>query len=129
MPERLCPVEVSATTRAPSPAASSGHSRLASVKCPRWLVANCASQPGPTRVSGQAMIAALLMRMSTLAPRSSTRSAKPRTLSCEPRSSSSTRTRSIPSSTSAACSGRRAGTITLAPAPLSARTVSSPRPE
>ena len=27
-------------------------------------MANCASQPGPTRVSGQAMIAALLMRMS-----------------------------------------------------------------
>ena len=35
-------------------------------------MANCASQPGPTRVSGQAMIAALLMRMSTLRPRSST---------------------------------------------------------
>ena len=31
-------------------------------------MANCASQPGPTRVSGQAMIAALLMRMSTLRP-------------------------------------------------------------
>ena len=37
-------------------------------------MANCASQPGPTRVSGQAMIAALLMRMSTLRPASSTRS-------------------------------------------------------
>ena len=32
--------------------ASAGHSRLASAKWPRWLVANCASQPGPTRVSG-----------------------------------------------------------------------------
>src|SRR3954468_9643796 len=77
MPERLCPVDESATTRAPLPSASSGHSRLASAKCPRWLVANCASQPGPTRVSGEAMIAALLMRMSTLRPPSSTRSAKP----------------------------------------------------
>src|SRR4051795_13133183 len=129
MPERLCPVDESATTRAPLPSASSGHSRLASAKCPRWLVANCASQPGPTRVSGEAMIAALLMRMSTLPPRSSTRSAKPRTLSRSPRSSSSTRTRSMPASTSVACCGRRAGTITSAPAPLSARTVSSPRPE
>ena len=45
-------------------AASAGQSRFASAKWPRWLVANCASQPGPTRVSGQAMIAALLMRMS-----------------------------------------------------------------
>jgi hypothetical protein len=40
------------------------------------VVANCASQPGPTRVSGQAMIAALLMRMSTLRPEFSTRPAK-----------------------------------------------------
>ena len=46
-------------TRAPSPSASSGHSRFASAKWPRWLVANWGSQPGPTRVSGQAMIAAL----------------------------------------------------------------------
>src|SRR3954449_6353503 len=129
MPERLCPVEESATTRAPPSCASSGHSRLASAKWPRWLVANCASQPGPTRVSGQAMIAALLMRMSTGRAASSTRSAKACTLPRSPRSSSSTRTRSMPERTSPACSGRRAGTITSAPAPLSARTVSSPRPE
>src|SRR3954471_13240003 len=129
MPESLWPVEESATTRAPPSAASSGHSRLASAKWPRWLVANCASQPGPTRVSGAAMIAALLMRTSTPRPPSSMRCAKPCTLSRSPRSSSATSTRSMPARTSAACAERRAGTTTGAPAPLSARAVSSPTPE
>ena len=39
-------------------------------------MANCASQPGPTRVSGQAMIPALLIRMSMPRPASRNRSAK-----------------------------------------------------
>src|SRR5215212_3408650 len=123
MPESLWPVELSATTRAPPSAASSGHSRLASAKCPRWLVANCASHPGPTRVSGAAMIAALLMRMSTPRPASSTRCAKPATLSRSPRSRSSTVTRSTPASTSRACSRRRAGSST------SAAVLRGPKPE
>ena len=74
-------------------AASAGQRRFVSAKWPRWLVANCASQPGPTRVSGLAMIAALLMRMSTVAAgRRGSARRRPCTLSRSPRSSSSTST-------------------------------------
>ena len=92
-------------------------------------MANCASQPGPTRVSGHAMIAALLIRIAMLRPASRMRSANAWTLSRSPRSSAATSTPSIPASAASATAGRRAGTMTCAPAPASARTVSSPMPE
>ena len=81
MPPRWWPAEDSATTRPPSPAASAGHSRVVSAKCPRWFVPNWASQPGPMRVSGQAMIPALLISRSSGRPLARKRSAKSATLS------------------------------------------------
>ena len=91
-----CPADDSATTRAPPPAASAGQSRLVSAKWPRWLVANCASQPGPTRVSGAGHDAALLMSRSICGRSRGTARRSARTLSRSPRSSSSTSTPSIP---------------------------------
>jgi ribosomal protection tetracycline resistance protein len=55
---RAALIDVLAEHDDPPSAASAGHSRFASTKWPRWLVANCASHPGPARVSGHAMIAA-----------------------------------------------------------------------
>ena len=79
------------------------------------------------RVSGDAMIPALSITMSTDRPDARNRSANASTLSCEPRSSSSTSARSPRASRAA--SGRRAGTTTCAPAFASALVVSRPRPE
>lgn len=53
------------TTRACRPASKAGHSRLITTKCPRWFVANCDSQPLPTRRSGGAMISAEAITRST----------------------------------------------------------------
>ncbi len=119
----------SATTRAPPPAASAGQSRLASAKWPRWLVANCASQPGPTRVSGQAMIAALLIRRSIDAAgreealgerRDAVEVGEVELVDLDALDAGERLARGV---------GRRAGTTTCAPAAASARVVSSPSPQ
>ena len=43
--ERRWAAELTQTIRASPAAASAGRSPVASAKCPRWLVANCISQP------------------------------------------------------------------------------------
>ena len=93
-------------------------------------MANWASQPGPTRVSGQAMIPALSITMSRGGPEARNRSAKRahavevaevELVDLDRRDPAQRLPRGAP--------GRRAGTTTRAPAPASARVVSSPRPE
>ena len=98
-------MDESATTRAPAAATRAGHRRTVSAKCPRWLVANCSSQPGPTRVSGAAMTPALLMSRCSGSPRSRNRLANARTLARSARSSSPTSVLSMPASCSAASLG------------------------
>ena len=61
--ERRCADELTETTRAPPAAARAGCRPVASAKWPRWLVANCDSQPSGVRVSGEAITPALLTRM------------------------------------------------------------------
>ena len=92
-------------------------------------MANCASQPGPTRFSGQAMIAALLMARWMSRPEASNRSANAATLSRSLEVELVDLDPSSPASASRATSGRRAGTTTCAPAPTSALVVSMPSPE
>ena len=61
--ENRCPDELSETTRAPPAAASDGCTPTVSAKWPRWLVANCASQPASLRVrSWIAITPALLIK-------------------------------------------------------------------
>gem|GEM_PF-6432900 len=127
MAELRWPPEETETMRAPREIA--GQRRLTKAKWPRWLVANCASHPSPTRVSGQAMMPALLITISMLRPDATNRSAKTRTLSRSERSIRSISTPSMPATALRAASMLLAPMITLAPAPARARVVSSPRPE
>src|SRR6185369_11722974 len=50
--DRKWAAELTATTRAPPAAASARCKPVASAKWPRWLVANCISQPSAVRASG-----------------------------------------------------------------------------
>ena len=54
-------VTISSIQRAPT--FNRGRSRFVSAKCPRWFTPNCVSNPSFVRLSGQAMMPALLMRM------------------------------------------------------------------
>ena len=129
----LWPLELSATRRDGAPFSKAGSSACVSAKWPRWLVANCASQPCAVRVSGQAMMAALLIRMCSGAPFQSC--AKRCTLVRSARSSRATRTFGLPlsaRSNSAAASPwarLRTASVISAPARANAREVSRPRPD
>src|SRR6266511_1777911 len=63
MSPRLCARDDSETTRAVPAARSEGSSPVVKAKCPRWLVPNCDSKPSSVRLSGVAMIPALLIKM------------------------------------------------------------------
>jgi hypothetical protein len=63
MPEARWALELTDTIRACPAAASAPCSPVASAKWPRWLVANCVSQPAGVRISGAAISPALLTRM------------------------------------------------------------------
>ncbi len=97
---------------------------------PRWLTPICISQPGPTRPSGQAMTPALLTSRCNGLAELDQSDAKRRTLARSARSMGATSTASPNAArASRATSGRRAGTVTCAPAVTNARTVSKPMPE
>jgi hypothetical protein len=131
--ERRWPRELTATMRAAGAAASAPCRPTASAKCPRWLVANCSSQPSAVRRrSGTPMTAALLTSMSSGPSQRATNAA---TDCGSARSSSDTRTSSLPvvSTMSAAtfwpASVSRTASVTAAPALASALAVSMPMPE
>ncbi len=136
--ERRCADELTETIRAPPPrprraaAASAGWSRFASAKWPRWLVANCISQPCGVRSSGDAMMPALFTRMCS-GP--SQAAANPATDAWSARSSRPTRTCLFPvlavmsSAARSPAARSRTARVTSAPAPARARAVSVPMPD
>ena len=85
-------------------------------KCPKWLVANWYSQPGPTRRSGVAMTPATAVTRSSRSRDSLIRTAAERTLARSVRSMGRISQPSASASAARAASGRRAGTMTWAPA-------------
>ena len=127
-PERRCPRDDKETTRAPPAFRSAGQRRAVSWKWPRWLVASCDSKPRRSRASGVAMIPALFTSMWSGRPDSRNRAANASIEAGSKRSSASTSTRAIPASAARALSSVRAPTITVVPAPDSARVVSRPIP-
>lgn len=125
MSHRKWPDDATTTTRAPT--ARDGWRRLTRAKCPSWLMAKCASQPGPTRVPGQAITPAPLMTMSRV--RSEAGSAGRTDGRCQGRPG---RANVLPprQGLQGLLGGiGRAGTMTCAPAPASARVTSRPSPE
>ena len=130
--ERRCALELTDTTRALPAAARAPCSRVARAKWPRWLVANCISQPSGVRIRGEAMIPALLMSMSSGPSQAAANAA---TEAWSARSSRATRTCLLPvvpvmsSAVRSPASTLRTARVTSAPAPASARAVSMPIPD
>src|SRR5258708_7079987 len=131
--ERRCPRELSDTIRASPVAASASRRPNDSAKWPRWLVANCSSQPSSVSSrSGSAITPALLMSTSSGSLQPPTKAAM------DARSARSTRpTSTVPAPVVAMmaaavrspASVSRTASVTAAPAPTSALAVSTPIPE
>jgi hypothetical protein len=130
--ERWWADELTETTRAPPAAASASCSPVARPKWPRWLVANCISQPCGVRMSGDAIIPALPTRMCR-GP--SQAAANARTEAGSDSSSGATWMSLLPvvpvmsSAVRSPASVSRTARVTSAPALASARAVSTPMPE